>query len=222
MSGKPTRGASVMEFGFIMLVMVPLLLGTTEIGLNMINTLQTVQLARDAGHMYARGVNFNNSQPGNQQILTTLGAGVGMSATTGAGQGNARVILSQLRYIDNATCVGAGLPVDTAGNPVGCTNVGQWVFAQRINIGNTSMRESNFGTPTGVPFDPKDGVSILLTDQCTNAGDVASFGVTATNPLGNMTGLPSGQVLYVAEAEAYGFRMNPYASNPLTYSYGIF
>ena len=117
------RGVSIMEFSFIVLVMVPLLLGTTEVGLNMINTLQTVQLARDTGHMYARGVDF--TQPGNLQILASLGAGVGMSTSTGANQGNARVILSQLKYIDAATCLANGLPVDAGGNPIGCTNLGQ-------------------------------------------------------------------------------------------------
>jgi len=219
MSRKRARGVSIMEFSFIMLVMVPLLLGTTEVGLNMVNALQTVQLARDSGRMYSRGVDF--TLPGNQQIVASLGAAVGMSPTAGAGLGNARVILSQLTYIDKAACTGAGLPVDAAGNPVGCTNLGQWVFAQRINLGNTSMRESNFGAPTGVTF-AADGVTVVVLDQATNSGDVASFGVSPANPIGNVTGLPSGQVLYIAEAEAYGFVMNPYASSPMTYSYGIF
>jgi len=216
---KQTRGVSIMEFSFIVLVMVPLLLGTTEIGLNMVNTLQTVQLARDAGHMYARGVDF--TQSGNLQILASLGVGVGMSSSTGAGQGNARVILSQLKYIDKATCLSDGLPTDTNGNPIGCTNLGQWVFSQRITIGNTSMRNSNFGNPSVAVTIASDG-TITLNQQCTNAGDVASFGVTATNVYGNVTGLPSGQVLYIAEAEAIGFKMNPYETNPITYSYGIF
>jgi len=34
------------------MVLVPLLLGTGAAGINMILTLQTIQVARDAGHMY--------------------------------------------------------------------------------------------------------------------------------------------------------------------------
>ena len=220
MSRKQTRGVAIMEFSFIMLLMVPLLLGTVEIGLNMVNTLQTVQLARDAGHMYARGVDFKLA--GNLQILASLGAGAGMSASTGAGQGNARLILSQLRYIDKATCLAdPGMAKDGGGNPIGCTNMGQWAFAERIAIGNSSMRVSNFGNPTGAVTIAADG-SITMDQQCRISGDQASFGVTATKIYGNVTGLPSGQVLFIAEAEAIGFKMAPFANNPMTYSYGIF
>jgi hypothetical protein len=219
MRRKNTRGVSILEFSFILLVMIPLLLGTTGIGLNMVNTLQVVQLARDAGHMYARGVDF--TQLGNLQILASLGASVGMSTTTGAGLGNARLILSQLRYVDKATCLLNSSVVDKSGNPVGCTNLGQWVFAERITVGNTSLRASTFGNPTAGVTIAADG-SITLAQQCTNIGDQASFGVTVLNVYGNVTGLPSGQFLYLAEAEALGFKLPPYATNPMTYSYGIF
>lgn len=225
MRKKRTRGVSIIEFCFIVLVLVPLLLGTTEIGLNMVNTLQTVQLARDAGHMYARGVDF--TQVGNKQILAQLGSGVGMSTSTGAGQGSAQLILSQVKYIDTAMCVADGLSLDAGGNPIGCTNLGQWVFAQRIVIGNTSLRTSNFGSPLAsgphAVTIASDG-SISLSQQCTNSGDVATFtGVQPYNLSGTtVTGLPSGQVVYVAEAEATGFVMRPYATSPMTYSYGVF
>jgi len=225
MRTKNRRGVSFMEFAFCMLVMVPLLLGTTEVGLNMINTLQTVQLARDAGHMYARGVDF--TQPGNLQILASLGQAIGMSTTTAANSGNAQVILSQLRYVDAATCTSDGLPTDSNGNPIGCTNLGQWVFSQRIVIGNTSMRTSTFGSPlTSGPNSVTiaSNGTITLDQQCKNSGDVATLsGINPYSTANNsVSGLPSGQFLYVAEAEALGFKMNPYESNPMTYSYGIF
>ena len=53
MKRKNSSGVSIIEFTFAMLILVPLLLGTTAIGLNMVLDLQTVQLARDAGHMFA-------------------------------------------------------------------------------------------------------------------------------------------------------------------------
>src|SRR5450432_3164442 len=82
-------GAATVEFALILLVLVPLLLGTGVVGVNMIRTLQTVQLARDAGHMYARGVDF--SQPGNVTILMDLGQSVGLAAGS---SGSAEVTLS--------------------------------------------------------------------------------------------------------------------------------
>lgn len=90
MKRHSARGVSTIEFAFSLLVLVPLFLGTGVTGINMIRTLQTVQLARDAGHMYARGVDF--SQTGNQTILVNLGSALGLSGT--AGQGSAVVILS--------------------------------------------------------------------------------------------------------------------------------
>jgi len=225
MRKKRVSGVSIVEFSFVLLVLLPLFLGTIEVGLNMVGTLQTVQLARDAAHMYARGVDF--TLVGNRQIIVKLGQTIGLSTSTGAGQGNALVILSQLKYIDKAQCNAYGLPNDAGGNPIGCTNLTKWVFAQRITLGNTSMRMSTFGSPitsgpNGVTI-ASDG-TISLGDQVQNSNDVATF--TGVNPYsvvnGTVTGLPSGQVLYLTEAEAIGFKMSPYASSPMTYSYGIF
>src|ERR1035438_638014 len=102
MRRKNSSGASLIEFTFAMLVLVPLLLGVTGIGINMVLQLQTVQLARDAGHMFAKAFDF--SQPGNKTILTTIGSGLGLSAT--AGSGNAVVVLSSVKYVDKGVCSG--------------------------------------------------------------------------------------------------------------------
>lgn len=215
---KPCSGVSSIEFAFSTLVMVPLLLGTGVIGINMIRALQVVQLARDAGHMYARGVDFG--LPGNQTILANLGQDVGLSTT--AGQGNAVVIFSSLTYIDKNACAAVGA-VDASGNPTAaCTNYTKWVFTQRLNVGNTSVHTSNFGSPSGVTLD-SDG-KISAADQATKAGDVATF--SGVNPYsvvnGVAQGLPSGQVLYLSEASAKGFNMPPFVSNAVMYEFGFF
>ena len=217
------RGSACIEFAFIVMVLVPLLLGTGAAGINMILTLQTIQVARDAGHMYARGLDF--SQPGNKTILANLGTTLGLSTT--AGSGSALVILSALTYVDKAACAAAGA-VDSNGNPSGCTNFGKWVFTQRLQIGNTSVRTSNIGSPltsgpTGVTVDATTG-KISVSDYVTKAGAVATF--SSINPYsvvnGNVSGLPSGQVLYVAEAAATAFSMPPFIGPHATYSYGLF
>lgn len=223
MRRRKCRGASMIEFTFALLILVPLLLGTTAIGLNMVLDLQVVQLARDAGHMYAKGMDF--SQPGNLTILVDLGSGVGMSST--AGSGNAVVVLSTVKYVDKGVCAGFGL-VDTNGNPVGCTNYQKWVFTQRLTIGNGTLHSSNLGSPviTGahpVSLDPTTGMVSPAGQEATNSGDVAVF--NGLNPFvvaGNLDQLPSGQVLYVAEAAAKGFVMPPFAAGALMYSYTMF
>src|ERR1039458_10471924 len=88
MRGASFRGAACIEFAFVSMVLVPLLLGTGAAGINMILTLQTIQVARDAGHMYARGLDF--SQPGNQTILGNLGSTLGLSTTAGSGSAGDR------------------------------------------------------------------------------------------------------------------------------------
>ena len=223
MRGTGFRGAACIEFAFITMLLVPLLLGTGAAGINMITTLQTIQLARDAGHMYARGLDF--SQPGNQTILANVGSTLGLSTTLGSG--SAVVILSKLTYVDDAACSAAGA-VDSHGNPSGCTNLGKWVFTQRLEIGNSSVRTSNIGSPltsgpTGVTVESPSG-NISLSDYVTKAGAVATF--NSINPYsdvnGNVSGLPSGQMLYIAEAAATAFSMPPFIGPPATYSYGLF
>jgi Flp pilus assembly protein TadG len=217
------RGGATVEFALILLVLVPLLLGTGVVGVNMIRTLQTVQLARDAGHMYARGVNF--SQPGNQTILMQLGQSVGLQAGSA---GSAVVTFSSLTYVDTAACASVGA-VNSNGVPTSaCTNFHDWVFTQWMVIGNAALRRDGIGSPlvsgpTGVTVNSTTG-QITPAQYVTRAGAVATF--SSINPYadvnGTVTGLPSGQFLYVAEAGVQGFSMAPFVTNGMTYSYGIF
>jgi Flp pilus assembly protein TadG len=217
MRGTGFRGAACVEFAFISVALVPLLLGTGATGINMILTLQTIQLARDAGHMYARGLDF--SQPGNQTILTNLGSTLGLSTT--ASSSNAVVILTALTYVDNAACVAGGAATGGTANS-NCKNLNHWVFAQRLVIGKSSIHTSQVGTPTGVTI--ASNGKILVTDYVTNTGAQATF--SSINPYadvnGTVSGLPSGQMLYVAEAAATAFSMPPFIGPSATYSYGLF
>jgi len=221
--GFGVRGGATVEFALILLLLVPMMLGTGVVGVNMIRTLQTVQLARDAGHMYARGVDF--SLPGNQTILLQLGQSVGL----GAGASSSAVVtLATLTYVDKAACANAGA-VDTNGNPTSaCTNFGAWVFTQWMVIGNSSLRRNGIGSPlvsgpTGVTVNATTGV-ISVSDYVKKAGAVATF--NSINPYsvvsGTVRGLPSGEVLYIAESGVRGFSMRPFVNNPMTYSYGLF
>jgi hypothetical protein len=213
---KGEKGASMIEFAFITFTLVPLLIGAGVIGVNLIRTLQTEQLARDAGHMFARGVDF--SAVGNQQILANIGSSLSMTAT--AGSGSAVVILSALTYVDNNACATGGA-VDRNGNPSGCNNLGKWVFTQRLTVGNSGIRSSNMGAPHGVTVN-SDG-TIDPSAYVTNSGAVAQFNSINpySNVAGTVSGLPSGQVLYIAEAAAYGYSLPPYGVGS-TYAFGLF
>jgi len=216
MKTRKSRGVSTIEFAMGLMVMVPLVLGTGAIGINLIHTMQTVQLARDAGHMYARGVDF--SQSGNVNILVNLGNSIGLQASGG----NAAVILTAFTYVDANTCQ-AGTGSQT------CTNLNKWVFVQRQVVGNSSLRTSNFGSPltsgpTGVTLDSTGSIS--MSQYCTQAGAVANFSSTGFIPYqdvdGVVSGLPSGQRVYLAEAAGQGFGMPPFVSGAPTYSYNFF
>jgi len=216
------RGAAMLEFSFIMLLLTPLFLGSVGFGLNMLRSLQVIQLCRDAGHMFARGSDF--SQPGAKTILVTLGDDVGL--TTTAATSEAVVVLSAVAYIDKAMCAADG-KVDKNGEPLGCNNYGKWAFTKRIVIGNSTMRTSNLGSPlqTGpspVVIDSTGKISVH--DQVTNAGDVAVFaGINSYAVVnGNVSGLPSGQVIYVAEAAANGVVVPPFVPNSVLYSFNMF
>ncbi len=217
MNKSRENGASSIEFAFITLTLVPLLIGSGVIGVNLVRTLQTQQLARDAGHMFARGVDFSAS--GNKQILVNIGSDLGLSATPGSG--NAEVILTSLTYVDTAACA-AGGAVDSHGNPSGCKNLGQWVFTKRLTIGNSTVRPSLFGSPTGVPINSTTGV-IAPADYVTNTNDVAVFNSIQaySNTGGTISGLPSGQVLFIAEASAPEYGLPPYNAGA-TYAFGLF
>ena len=163
------KGMQVLEFAIMMLAVVPLLLGVVVIGLSLGRAVQVAQIGRDAGSMYVRGVDF--SQTANQQILVRLGGGLGMT-TTG---GNGVVILSQVTYIA----------------PNGCTlpcNSGQYVVAQRIVVGNSSLSTSRFGPAGSVALDSEGNVANYVTDS--NA--------VATG-FGSLLTVNAGEFAYVSE-----------------------
>ena len=231
MKRKRLKGVAIVEFSFALLVLVPLLLGTIGVGLQLVKSVQVVQLARDAGSMYARGVAF--WQPGNQTTLATLGSDIGLHTD---GTGNAVLILSTVTYIDAGMCLTGGHGVDINGIPINCPNYMQWVFSQRLVIGNAGIRTSNLGSPLtsgadGVTVDATTG-KISLADQVNKAGARATFSATG-NPFvtissgafgstGVLNNLPSGQVLYITEAAAQGFTMPPFANGGMMYAYNVF
>lgn len=224
MTHRDSRGVSVLEFSLVLPWMVLLFLGTVAIGINLIRGLQVVQLSRDAGHMFARGMNF--SLPGNKKILQRVGQSVGLDAyNTSSSQ--AVVYLSALTWVDRWTCK-AGGKADTSNppNPVGCTNHRKWVFTRpQLNFGNVAVKASTYGTPTGMVAQT-DG-TYRASDYVTQAGAVVAPAFSRLNldppPETDSAAVPTGEMVFLSEAAVRGFGVPGvgYTGPPLV-AYGVF
>jgi hypothetical protein len=174
-------GSALMEFSFSTLFWVPLLLGTMVLGLNLSRSIHVTEVCRDAGHMYAYGVDF--SQAGNQNLLLLLATGLNITATGG----NGVIIFSTITYIAASDCTAGGL----SANSSQCPNLNYMVFTQRLVIGNSSLKASAFGTPNSSDMDSSGSIpsSKFLTDTSTRATGFS-----------NLINIASGQYAYVSEA----------------------
>jgi Flp pilus assembly protein TadG len=105
------RGSELIEFALVSALLFPLLFGTFVVGMNLGRSIQVSQVSRDAGHLYARSVDF--SDPANQQVIVRLAQGLNMTVAGG----NGVVILSTVTFIGQPQCDGAAL------SPADCTNL---------------------------------------------------------------------------------------------------
>jgi hypothetical protein len=173
---KKQRGSEVIEFALVASFLMPVLFGTVVVGLNLGRSIQVTQVSRDAGHMYARSVDF--SDPANQNIIERLAQGLPIHVSGGTGV----VILSTVMFAGQAQCTAAGL-IGSA-----CTNLNQSVFIHRVVIGNSSARASAFGTPNPEIIDSSGHVTNYLTNTSARAN-----GFSAVLPL------QAGDMAYVSE-----------------------
>jgi hypothetical protein len=172
------RGSSLIEFLLCTsLLILPLLLGTAVVGLNVIREIQITELCRDAAHMYSQGVDFTISS--NVTELLKIAQGLNITATGGKGV----VIMSTITYIDSTACQAGGY---TNSN---CTNLNQTVFLRQVVVGNSTLQASAFGTP---PVDTSNSDNVTQTNYLTN---------TAARAVGFSSVLPvsAGQFVYVGE-----------------------
>jgi hypothetical protein len=171
------RGNALVEFALVSLVIIPLMLYTLSLGFAMGSNLQAIQISRDIAHMYAKGVDFSAAQ--SQSVAINLAQGYDLTST-----GTSVIVLSQIMQVYQADCAASGY------TPGQCSNLGQRVFVNRINIGKVSLRPSDFGTPNASYINPQG--NIAASNYLTQAGAVATgfSGLLAQN---------QGEVAYVAE-----------------------
>lgn len=185
MRGKDQKGASAIEFALSTTFWLPLLLGVMVLGFKLVEADQVAEICRDTGHMYAYGTDF--SQSGNQALAQRLAAGYNLTST-----GNAVLIFTVVKMIGPNDCtasgyVSAGQTPDTSN----CPNLGQYVIAQQLSIGNTSLFSSKFGTANAGLLDSQGNASLVA--------QVSSVALQ-TPSFGNVLTLSASQFSYLTEA----------------------
>lgn len=178
-AGRRSRhGNAIIEFALAFALLMPLYVWMLVYGLDLWRLMQVVQVSRDAGHMYARGVDF--SLTGNQELLVRLAAGMRMTRTGGAGL----VVLTRVLKVSAQDCTDGGISV------AGCANLNQAVITQRILVGNAALASSRLGTPPA---------SLLLPDGSIRPSDYLTKAAARATNFDAILNLAAGETAYVAE-----------------------
>lgn len=175
-SRKRQKGSLFVEFVLVVaLVMVPLLLGTMVVGFNLIRSIQVNQVNRDAGHMYARGVDFSSDTNGliDRSILFQMAPQLNITTSSGMEV----LILSSIEYIGSTTCTS-------------CANLNHAVFTNQIILGNSALRASDFGTVSA---------SSMASDGTGNVTSPTTDTTVRADAILNILPMADGQIAYVSE-----------------------
>ena len=205
MRKKSERGSTMIETALSLLVLMPLLMGTSVVGVNLVRAIQVNQFCRDVAHLYAYGIDF--AQTGNKTLLTHLAQGLNVQASGGEGA----VVFSTVTFVAGTDCIAAGY----AANTTSCPNLNQAVFTRRIVVGNPSKLTSHYGTPPS-SIVGSDGY-IAATNYLRNTSDRASG-------FGSIMSINSGQFAYLTETyvAAPDLDWRGFMSGTGTYTYNIF
>jgi hypothetical protein len=172
-------GSMMIEFVLVSsLFLVPLIVGTFTYGFAIIRSVEAVQLTRDVGHMYSRGVDF--SVQANQNLLaTSLAQGLNIVANagnvTGGNKGNGVVVFSTLMMIGAGTC--------------NCSNAGHVVVMKRVVVGNNTTFTTLYGNPNA-------GLIANNGDVNNYSSDISARADAFTN----LMTLNAGEIAYMAES----------------------
>ncbi len=112
----------MLEFALCCLVIMPMLLGLCGGGVAMIREIELTQVARDAGHMYANGIDF--TQAANQNLVIRIAGALNYVQPHPAGG----IYLSTVMYVTQGACQAGGFPN-------GCANQGTFVITRQLVIG---------------------------------------------------------------------------------------
>ncbi len=134
------RGQAVVEFGIAVPVLLLMSITGFSIGMMFDRYITVIQFNRNAGNMFARGVDFNNQS--NLDTLMMAASGLNIKSD-GTGQGVLYLAL-----------------VEKVPMAQGYVNEGQVVYMRFMDIGNTSVSPTKLGN---VP--PVDSLGVVTVDS---------------------------------------------------------
>ncbi len=222
--GRRQGGQEIIEFAFVALLFVPMLLGMFVIGMNLIFSIQANNMVRNLGNMYIHGADFSSFPY--QQLAQRMGTGLNLQMPSFSGNvqsnsgsaGDGIIWITQAMYVGKTTdpnCVAAGVGK--------CTNHDSFVFTQRVVFGRGSLatqHPSSLGDPTGATLSSQGSVSNAVTDSAARlptAGQAAMTTLWQTTANGQQPVL-DGQVFYAAE----GYFQTPSLSLGTATSQGVY
>lgn len=190
---RSQRGVEAIEFGLFFALMLPGFVWMFISGMNFIRFNKANDVARAAALMYIKGQDM--TVLGTQEILARVGQGLGLEVDDGTApptqsistsRGSGLIILSQVQYVGPNTCNN-------------CTNMNQYVFLQRVYIGNKNL-QFNGSTVASALGNPAANDWSATTGQVTNVFNDSGVRVSSSfaglwNP-----GVGDGQVVYVVES----------------------
>ncbi len=176
---RSERGNSLIEFSLVIVFLLPIMYGVFSVGMSLTKSVQAAVVARDAGSMFMRYVDFSTSA--NKQLIVRVARGLGMTETGG----NGTVILTQIMKAGTSQCI------PTYANTASCPNFNRHVIIKRIVIGNASLMSSSFGTPVS---------SIVTTDGSITAANYLANTTARADAFDTLMNLGDGEFAFVAEA----------------------
>ena len=226
---RKERGNTLLEFGLVMIVLVPMFAGMFTVGMAVNKGIQVSNVARDAVVLMVTAIENPNSgldlsQTQNQRIIVRAANGLGMASDSSydpSTTGLSVVILSKVVLVGNTECSVGITPAPTGAPPwnaSNCPNYGSYVFAYRVVIGNTTRWTSVLGNPPNSATITSGVVS--ASDVASNTGDrVASF-TTTIGTSGSPFTMTSSQYALISEmyADVSAFNFFRIMSNPVIYA----
>ena len=173
------RGNAILEFAVAAPFLLVMLFGVFTTGMAISKSQQVSTLAREAGSMFVRFVDF--SLPGNQSMLLRQASNLDLKVVGGKGV----VVLSQLKKISEADCRSAGY------DPRVCPNLGYTVVVKRQFIGNRTLFQSSYGSPQSELLE--ESGTILASNYLVDPGCRAE-------QFESVLSLSNGEIAYLSEA----------------------
>ncbi|HYL78307.1 MAG TPA: hypothetical protein VEU96_29220 [Bryobacteraceae bacterium] len=204
---KRQKGQEMVEFAVVIVLFIPLIMGSFILGMNLIRSNYANQVCRDLTDMYIHGADFSTYPM--QQLAARLAQGLnlqigssysGNSATNTGNAGNGLVTVTQIMWVGATTSANC-----TAVGAANCTNHDSFVYTEQIQFGNGTLSNSNtvtLGSPTGATLTTAGVVQNPVTDshaKLPSGPQSAMQGLWQTTSNGQ-TSLTDGQLVYIVES----------------------